>query len=617
MLRRRLLATVVAVLAISVLGASRLAGGPMLGIGVASSASPAPEIVRMPAGWQLNRGPGGQMRTEVTLSPDGTSIVFSASPDGTMPKAMIYRQSVGGAEATVYPGTEGGCMPAFSPDGQWIVYWGNQKLHKVALKGGAPEDVADLKARPFGLAWAPDGRIIFGQGGGRSFGLWFVPAGGGTPTELTTPDVTKEATHRLPHMLPGGKALLFTSMFSTMGRETRTEWLSLETGQRKVLVEDGADARYVPTGHLVFVRRGALMAAPFDLARLQTTGPAVVVIPGLMQSLNGAGVADMVSGAGQYTVSETGTLIWAPGGIGPFVMNPLYWVDRSGKAEPWSAFGRSVMSARVSPDGSRLVFATSLSRSLELYDIQKNEVTSLTPEGQGWIISPSWAPGGKRVVFSWWRTGLPNVWSVAADGSGKMEQLTRSEFDQRVTCMTRDGKFAALLESHPGTGLDIAVLDTSTGKVTPFVATKAVERFPEFSPDARWIAYVSDESGRSEVYLRSFPDGKKTLPISSDGGVSPVWAPGGRELFFWDIAVKTLMKVDVVPGENLTAGAPSPLFQFKAAGTQMVRNYDISPDGKRFLIKAAQAATPPVAVTELNLVRNWFADLKRLSPTSK
>ncbi len=616
MLRRRLSATSVAALAIVVAVVCAFAGGPMAASGQARPSSPASEFVRMPTGWQLNRGPNGPMRTEVALSPDGTSIVFSASPDGTMPKAMIYRQSVGSPEATVFPGTAGGCMPAFSPDGQWIVYWGNRKLHKVALKGGAPEDLSDVTARPFGLAWAPDGRIIFGKGSTTNAGLAFLPSTGGTPADLTKVDAAQEGTHRLPHMLPGGKALLFTSMFSTVGREARVEWLSLETGKRKVLVEDGADARYLSSGHLVFVRRGALMAAPFDVGRLQTTGPAVVAIPGLMQNLNG-GAADMNSAAGQYTVSDTGGLIWVPGGASGLPGFPLYWVDRSGKAEPWSAFGRSVGSARVSPDGSRLVFASGPSRGLELYDIQKNAVTNLMPEGQGWIISPFWAPGGKRVVFSWWRTGLPNVWSVAMDGTGKTEQLTRSEFDQRVSCMSRDGRFVAVLETHPDTSLDIEVLDTSTGKVTPFVATKATERFPEFSPDARWMAYVSDESGRSEVYLRSFPDGRKTVPISSDGGVSPVWAPGGRELFFWDIAVKTLMKVDIVPGENLSAGAPSPLFQFNAASTQMIRNYDISPDGTRFLIKAAQPATSPVAVTQLNLARNWFADLKRLSPNSK
>ena len=209
-----------------------------------------PEVVRLPPGMQLNRMRQGPSRTEVALAPDGSSVVFSATPDGTMAKAMLYRRPLDRGEATVMPGTEGACMPFFSPDGQWIGFWAKGKLHKVAVKGGAPGPICTLPVRPVGICWGLDGRVIFGT---LESGLGYVSAGGGTPETLTTVDATREATHRLPHLLPNGKALVFTVWPD--GAESRIEWLSLETGKRKVLIEDGADARYLPTGHLIFVRQ--------------------------------------------------------------------------------------------------------------------------------------------------------------------------------------------------------------------------------------------------------------------------------------------------------------------------------------------------------------------------
>jgi serine/threonine-protein kinase len=240
------------------------------------------EVIRLPLGWQLTRMPLGLFRTEIALAPDGRSLVFSATPDGTMAKAMLFRRPLDREESTAIPGTEEPCMPFFSPDGQWIGFWAKGKLNKVAVKGGVSSPICD-DAGAVGFCWGSDGRIYFGT---LDSGLGSVPAAGGTPEPLTTLDVSKEATHRLPHLLPGGKALMFTVMPAQFGVEARIEWLSLETGKRKVVMEDGADARYVSTGHLIFVRRGTLMAAPFNLDRLETTGPAVTVKAGLMQAFN-------------------------------------------------------------------------------------------------------------------------------------------------------------------------------------------------------------------------------------------------------------------------------------------------------------------------------------------
>jgi serine/threonine-protein kinase len=599
--------------------ATALSGVPV-GPDQTKPAAAVPEVIRLPPGWQLNRMMLGPARTEMALAPDGSSLVFSATPDGTMAKAMLFRRPLDRKDAIVIPGTEAACMPCFSPDGQWIGFWAKGKLFKVAVKGGPPVavcdlpgcPVCDLPAGPFGICWGSDGQIIFGT---ERAGLERVLAAGGTPETLTTVDASQDATHRLPHLLPGGKSLVFTSMLSRFGVEARIEWLSLETGKRKVLIENGADARYVPTGHLIFVRKGALMAAPFNLDRLETTGPAVTVKAGLMQAFNFP-TADMNSGAGQYSVSESGALISVSGGIFLEPVADLYWVDRSGRAEKWTAFGpRPVNGIRLSPDGRQLAFSTrGLNRGVWIYDIQRNTVTRLTSDGQPW--TPLWTPDGKRVVFSWSKTGPSEIWWAAGDGSGKMEQLTKTEFEQRASSWTQDGKYLAFVDSGRGTSLDIQVLRMADRQVIPFAATKSGEVFPEFSPDGRWLAYASNESGRNEVYVRSFPDGKRTLPVSSEGGMSPMWAPNGWELFYWNIDFTKLMKVDISPGQNLSAGTPKLLFEFAANGSTMIRIYDITPDGRRFLIREKKDYNLP-PVTELSLVRNWFEELKRLSPAAK
>jgi serine/threonine-protein kinase len=578
----------------------------------ATSAPANPEVVRLPPNWQLSRGAMGPMFTEFALSPDGRAIAFNASPDGSMEKGMLHVRASDRPDATVFPGTEGACMPAFSPDGQWIVFW-NGKIQKVPSKGGTPVALSEPDTIPYGFAWAPDGKIVFGT---EHAGLAYVSSGGGPLQTLTSVDAATESSHRLPHMLPGGKALLMTSMVSPMGNAARLEWLALDTAKRKVLVEDAADGRYLPTGHLVFVRRGTLMVVPFDLARLEVRGPAVMLVPRLMQALN-AQMPLMNSGSGQYSVSESGALIWASGSMYPDRPSEIYWVDRSGRAEPWPAFGtRSVGAMRLSPDGRRVAAsATGFDRGLLVLDIERNMISRSTPEGvQGWFFPPFWTPDGKRLVFGWWKTTHPSVWWTAADGTGKLEPLAATAFDQRASALTRDGKHLALVRTGGATGSDILTLRMADRQVTPFAATKAAEAFPEFSPDGRWMAFVSNETARNEVYLRSFPDGKRTLQVSTDGGTSPLWGPDGRELFYWNIGFTKLMRVAISPGQNLSAGTPALLFEFGAMRSAFLRTFDIAPDGRRFLIQKSQPVES-VPVTELKLVRKWFDAVRRLSPT--
>ena len=383
--RKKILTAFLAVLVLWMtftVNATALSGVPA-GLDQTKPAAAAPEVIRLPPGWQLTRMPRGPFRTEMALAPDGSFLVFSASPDGTMAKAMLFRRSLDREEADRDPGHRRAMHAVLLSRRPVDRVLGQGKTEQGGGEGwSARPNLRSQGSIPFGICWGSDGRIIFGTLGS---GLGYVSAAGGTPETLTTLDAGKEATHRLPHLLPGGKVTGVYLDASQFGVEARIEWLSLETGKRKVLIEDGADARYVSTGHLIFVRRGTLMAAPFSLDRLETTGPAVTVNAGLMQAFN-ASMADWNSGAGQYSVSESGSLISVSGGIFPEPVADLYWVDRSGRAEKWTAFGtRPVMGIRLSPDGRQLAFTTGgLNRGVWIYDIQRNTVTRLTSDGQPW-----------------------------------------------------------------------------------------------------------------------------------------------------------------------------------------------------------------------------------------
>jgi serine/threonine-protein kinase len=568
--------------------------------------------VSLPPGMQLTRTSLGPIRTEVALAPDGSFLVFSASPDGSEAKAMLYKRPLDSAEATAIPRTEGARTPFFSPDGQWIGFWAKGKLEKMAAKGGIPDSVCDVSEVPIGIYWGSDGRIIFSI---RREGLRSVSAGGGTQEALIHVDSSKEETLRLPYLLPGGKALIFTAMPHLRDVVAQIKMISLETNQRKVLIEDGADSRYLPTGHLVFVRRGTLMAAPFSLNRLEITGPAVTVTAGLLQAFNGAESREN-SGAGQYSVSESGTLIYASGGIFPEPESQFFWVDRSGRAEPWTAFGRRpAFAIRLSPDGRSAAYYTlGLNRHLGVYDIQRDIVTKLTSDGAA--VFPTWTPDGKRVAFAWSKAGPVNIWWKPLDGSGEMEQLTKSEFSQYPGSWTQDGRYLALVEANPATDSDILVLKMEDRQLSRFVTTPSGEQSPDFSPDGRWLAYASNESGRLEIYIRSFPGGDRRITISNQGGMDPLWAPDGRELFYWNLDYSKLMKVNISPVQDSPPGAPMVLFEFATGSEGLVRAYDITPDGRRFLIRA-RPKFAPTEVTQLNLVQNWFEELKRLCPVKK
>jgi serine/threonine-protein kinase len=554
-------------------------------------------------------------RTALALSSDGRTLVFPAIW-GAEPQ--LYARKMNQLNATPIPGTSGGINPFLSPDGQWVGFWAAGKLRKVPLAGGPPVPICDA-ASIFGASWGSDDTIVFATA--RNGGLWRVSAAGGVAEALTNPE-PGEYSHRLPHVLPGARAVVYTvSKGAQRWDDTQIVVRSLATGRQTVLVEGGADGRYVATGHLVYMRLGTLMAAAFDPVRLVLTGAGIGLVDGVMQSAN-RNLSDMDNTlAGQFTVAETGALVYLTGGALPGADRVLAWVNRQGISEALPAPPRAYSKPRLSPDGKYISVSTQSDvHDVWRYDIARGALNPITVDGQsGYSL---FAPDGKRVVF---RSGVgggeDNLYWKAADGSGTAERLATSPRSQTPSSWSPDGTTLAYVEEGPSTGFfqfDILGLSITDREARPIVHTSANEMSPEFSPDGRWLAYVSSESGRNEVYVQPFPGPGERLLISNNSGVQPAWSADGRELFYVQQVpgkpLATLMSVSIRTAPQFLPGVPQPIFESPHLLIAWGRSYDVSADGRRFLI--AQTTGPPanLAPAQMILVDNWLDELKRLVP---
>ena len=535
-------------------------------------------------------------RHVVALSPDGTKLVYVANQ-------QLYLRAMDQMEATPIRGTENGSQsPFFSLDGQWVGFWAEGKLKKVSIGGGAPVSLSDARS-PFGASWAPDDTIVFGQ---RFGGILRVSADGGAPEVLIPVDAAKGERAHGPQILPGGKAVLFTLAVGTDWDEAQIVVQSLDTGERSVLVEGGSDARYVPTEHLVYALAGTLLAVPFDLARLEATGGPVPLVEGVMRSHN--------TGAAHFSLSQNGSLVYIAGPLGGGAKRRLVWVDRQGREEVLTAEPRAYTQPRISPDGNRLALGVDdQDRDIWIWDFARETLTRFTFHTQ-FDTRPLWTPDGQRIVFESHREGQGNVFAKPARGTGPVERLTESPSHQRPISTSPDGAWVVFEDGLSRINLTLLPF-ASEGEPQPLLHSEFNEMNGEISPDVRWLAYESDESGQFEIYVRPFPNVDEGLfQISRGGGVQPLWAPSGRELFYGSLE-GSLMAVPVQSGGNLLVGNPEIIIEQPYVGGQRdPREYDISPDGKRFLmIKETDDSTSP---RELILVQNWFEELKRLVPTN-
>jgi len=556
--------------------------------------------------------PGGS-RTALAWIPDGSALVFVGRRGDIQ---QLYVRALGKADAVPMGGTDGAQVPAVSPDGQWVAFWAAGSLRKVSVAGGPVMDlVSGIEHPPTGLVWDGQGGLFFARTDG---GIWHLPAGGVARAVTTLGEA--ERAHLLSAVLPGDRVILgaIRRRDATFGDEDVVAW-QLATGERKTLLHDGVDARYVPTGHLVFLRQGVLLAVPFDAGRLEVRGEPTPIIEGVAQALTGAHPGN-ITGAGQFAFAGNGTLAWIPGQVAPMRDAELVAVDRSGRVSTLHAPVRSyVPMLRVSPDGRHIALTIqALSEvGLWLYEVSRGLLTPLHRSGEAsW---PLWSSDGQHLVFRWLTEGRFVLARLAVDGSAPPE-VVMAISDFQHSSWAPDGSLLGV----GGDNLLVATLEATPGRVEPLRGTPAVEYWPEISPDGRWLAYGSNASGRMDVYVQPYPGKATGTLVSDEGGISPAWHPSGRELFYVAPAgadgKRRMMAVGFDPGPPVRVAQPRVLFEFDPhalAGFSClpVRCYDVALDGQLFYAVRVRNPAPHPVVTRVQLVQNWFGELKAKVPS--
>ena len=552
-------------------------------------------VITLPPGQRL----AGLDQPAVALSSDGAHLAYVAVEGGTQ---QLYLRAMDSLEARPIRGTEGATGPFFSPDGQWVGFFASGKLKKVSVSGGAELTLGDA-VQPRGVSWGSQGMIAFAPTAVSA--LQQVSDAGGASQPLTRLE-KGEFVHRWPEFLPGGKAVLFTGGAAAVNwTNAQVAVQSVGTGERRNLIQGGTQPRYAPSGHLVYAQGGNLMAVPFDPQRLAVTGTAVPVVEGVLESS---------FGAAQYSFSATGSLVYVPGGV-QSAQRRLVWVSRNGAEQPVAAPARAYTFPRLSPDGRR-VAAVIVEQGSQVWvcDLSRETLTRLTFDGN-LNGNPVWTPDSKRIAFQSNGVGPANIFWQRADGSGGLERLTTSEYIHFPMSFSPDGQLLAFVEINPTTGYDLWVLRLGDRKTQPFLRTPFMESVPRFSPDGRWLVYISNEPGRYEIYVQPYPGPGGKWQISTEGGTEPAWNPNGRELLYR--SGDKMMAVEIATQPSFSAGKPRALFGGRYEPTPATApNYDVSPDGQRFLmIKPSEQEAGPA--TQINVVLNWFEELKRRVPPGK
>jgi eukaryotic-like serine/threonine-protein kinase len=513
-------------------------------------------VITLPPGQRL----AGSDQPVVALSPDGSHLAYVAIQGGSQ---QIYLRAMNSLDAKPIPGTEGAISPFFSPDGQWLGFFVGTKLKKVSVSGGAALTLGDA-ANPRGASWGSQGMIAFAPT--QASVLLQVSDAGGAAQPLTRLD-KGENSNRWPEFLPGGKAVLFTAGTAVPAIFTNAQVAvqSVGTGERQNLIQGGTLPRYAPSGHLVYAQGGTVMAVPFDPQRLTATGAAVPVLEGVLQST--------LTGAAQYSFSATGSLVYVPGGV-QGAQRRLVWVSRKGAEQPLAAPARAYVFPRLSPDGRRVAVGIVEQESqVWLYDLSRETLTRFMFEGNQ-NSNPTWTPDGKRIAFQSNKEGPQNVFWQLADGSGGLERLTTSEYSNNPSSWSPDGQLLAFTEINPATGNDIWVLRMGDRKAQLFLRTPFNEVVPQFSPDGHWLAYISDGTGRYEIYVQPYPGPGGKWQISTEGGTEPAWNRNGRELFYR--SGDKMMAVDIATQPSFTVGKPRMLFAGPYVPTATaLPNYDV------------------------------------------
>jgi Tol biopolymer transport system component len=525
-----------------------------------------------------------------TPSPNGRELAFVAR--GADRRRQIYIRGLNTLEPRPIDGTTDAEPFLFwSPDSRFIGFFGDGKLRKVPAAGGAPQVVSQLSGSTYGASWSSDGTILFGSQGG---GLQRVSAAGGTSEPLTTLDAGQhEIGHSWPYFLPDGRRFLY--LVNSRPPDTRADTHvlyigSLDSKERTRLVAGVSRAEYAAPANLVYVRDGTLFAAPFDVGSGRITGDPIAIAEGV----NYFGP----TGGAEFGTSHAGVLTFTPAGAQ--ASHQLVWVDRSGKRTGALSATGSFDVVRLSPNGRQVAVGLTDPRTgtvdLWLYGVDRDTATRLTFDPR-WESFPVWTPDGSRIAFASDHAGMPDIYVMPVDGSGSEKVLVRAEGTQVPSDWSLDGRFLLYWSDA-----DVWVLPmTGDRKPFAFTTTPFEEHSPRFSPDGRWIAYQSLETGGPQVYVRAFPGPGAKMQISTRGGDTPRWRRDGRELYFQNERQLFAVSFDTATGR---AGEPRLLFELPQAPLA----YEVAPDGARFLmqLEAEGRTQPPTTV-----LLDWFQALRR------
>jgi serine/threonine protein kinase/Tol biopolymer transport system component len=511
---------------------------------------------------------------EIALSPDGRVLAYTAVEDGI---SRVYLRNLAGTDVSPVEGSDGAVFPFFSPDGQWLGFVAGGEVKKVPRSGGLSRTIGTIPARPFGATWGEDGTIVLGS----NVGLWRFREGDAQP-ELISPVERGEGSRGDPEIVPAERAVLYTAVFG--GITTRIGVASLDTAESHTLI-DGYLPRYSPTGHLLYMDQGTLWATRFDTHRMEVTGSPVAIQEGVVESQIGA----------QYAIAADGTLVYSQGSA-----PELVWIDRAGESSPLLALG-AVGHPRVSPDGRRL--AGVMGSDIWILDLSRHTRERLTFDGSN--SGPLWTPNGERIVFLAARGGERGIYWKNADGSDTAERLLSG--GGVALTWTPDGSVLGFQQPDTTGQLDIWLLAMGTNRVPEkFIGGPFYELAPNFSPDGKVLAYVSDESGRQEVYARPYPGPGARVRVSTEGGAAPVWSRDGTELFY--ARGQQLFAVSRT-GPRLEFGTPQLLFEGPYDfGPVTHPHYDVTPDG-RFV-----ASTLATGAPTFDVILNFDQELERLLP---
>ena len=514
------------------------------------------------------------------ISPDGRTLAFVArSSEG----AGLYLRGLDEWEPRPLPQTNGAALPFFSPDGRWIAFSRGGNLEKMPVSGG-PSQVICKVTGPYGGRWMNDGTIIFGDW--PNVGLWRVSPDGGTPQLITRPSEGTSVRYFWPEPLPADRGILFTIF-----QEGRASVAVLARGSDtpRILVESGSQARYVPTGHLVYIADSHLLAVPFDVDRLEVRGGATVVVDDINET-----------GLTPYGISDNGVLVYQ---TGESLASNIVWKDRQGTTVPIGLPRRQYQYPALSRDGQRLsvVVLEGPTRNIWTGRVANEPLTRLTFGNDD--IYGSWSGDGERLFYTPGQNGKYNIFSIPTNGTGKREQLTQGPNPQWPTSVSPSGDTLFFDEIDPSTGRDIWELSISKKEPRPLVNTRFEERGGGLSSDQRWLAYQSNESGRAEVYVQAYPGPGVRRRVSSDGGTAPFWSRTGRELYY--STATAMFALPILDAGDLRLGPPVRLFTLT---TLEVPAKATSADDQRFLMLQANPSS------QLNLVQNWFGELRRLAP---